>query len=440
MTSQEFKKLNLPDSPGVYFFKKNKKILYVGKATSLYDRTKSYFSRDLINTRGLFLVRMIKEADSIKFEKTDSVLEALILEANYIKEYQPLYNTKEKDDKSYNYVVITDESFPRILIERGRNLVKAESRKLKSTFGPFPNGGQLKEAVKIVRKIFPFRDKCIPYGIQKEKFENRRPLARLAIRAFGCFNHQIGLCPGVCTGEVSQREYATTVRNIELFFKGKKKQIVKNLEREMKLSSKNLQFERAQEAKSKIFALNHIRDVSLIRNEQLTTNNLQLNSNFRIEAYDIAHMSGQDTVGVMVVMENGELAKNEYRKFIIRGSKGRTLNSVSQGSTLEINDTKNLKEIFTRRLNHREWRFPNLIVVDGGVAQINIIKEVVKENNLYTKIVSVVKDDKHKAKEILGSEEKKKYKREILLINSEAHRFAIAYHKKRRGKTFILGH
>ncbi|KKR46063.1 MAG: UvrABC system protein C [Parcubacteria group bacterium GW2011_GWC1_40_13] len=112
----------LPDAAGVYLFKKGKEILYIGKATSLRDRVRSYFSADLANTRGQFIVDMVGKAEKIDYFKTDSVLEAIILESNLIKKYQPKYNTKEKDDKSYNYVIITKEDFPRVLLIRGREL------------------------------------------------------------------------------------------------------------------------------------------------------------------------------------------------------------------------------------------------------------------------------------------------------------------------------
>ena len=451
MKSQDLKKFNLPDEPGVYFFRGKKKILYIGKATSLYDRVRSYFFNDLFTTRGPWVIKMIQKADSISFKKTDSVLEALILEANYIKKFKPIYNTLEKDDKSFNYVVITKEKFPQVYLIRGKELFGGSPPQIAVQFvaGPFPNGSQLKEALKIIRKIFPYRDqKCIPYDVQMEKIRKALPAKIFAEqklrRARACFNRQIRLCPGVCTGEISHQDYKKTIRNLILFFQGRKRQVVRNLARQMKELAKNHEFEKAEVIKRQIFSLNHIRDVSLLKNQQPITNNKQ--RRFRIEGYDIAHISGKDTVGVMVVMEDGELAKNEYRKFKIRGSKGRTLNSVSQGSTLEINDTKNLKEILTRRFRHAppagRWPLPNLIVVDGGVAQINTARKVLVEHNLNLptgktniEVVSVVKDDKHKPIEILGMKENlKRFKNNIIEINSEAHRFAVAFHRNRRRK------
>jgi excinuclease ABC subunit C len=130
-------------------------------------------------------------------------------------------------------------------------------------------------------------------------------------------------------------------------------------------------------------------------------------------------MSGKNVVGVMTVVEDGEIKNSEYRKFKIRESPS-------------VNDTKALSEVLSRRLAHIEWRLPDLIVVDGGVAQKNTVEKILKNNGLKIPVVSVVKDEKHKPREILGDKNLLKYEREILLSNSEAHRFGINYHKKLR--------
>lgn len=403
MNSQALKKSKLPDAPGVYFFKSGAKILYVGKATSLKDRVRSYFSSDLIQTRGPLIVKMVEEAKSVSFIQTDSVLEALILEANEIKKHQPIYNTKEKDNSSFNYVVITKEQFPKVLVVRGRNLGLSENTPWK-VYGPFPHSSELKEALKIIRKIFPYRDKCKPLV--------GRP----------CFNAQIGLCPGVCSGKCSEKDYKKILRHLNLFFEGKKKKLIEILEKEMKSHAKNHEFEEAGEIKKTIFALQHIQDVALMKRNNST-------AKLRIEAYDIAHLSGQNTVGVMVVIEDGERKATDYRKFRIRGKNGR----------VGVDDTANLMEVLDRRFNHPEWPMPNLIVIDGSTAQINSAKKILDEKNLKIDLVSVVKDERHKP---LGFKGSKKlvdtYRHEILLANSEAHRFAINYHRKLRGKAFKI--
>ena len=402
INSQDLKKFELPDAPGVYLFKNKRDVLYVGKATSLQDRVKSYFSNDLIQTRGPLLVDMIYKADKIDFIKTNSVLEAIILEVNLIKKYQPKYNTKEKDNKSFNYVIITKEDFPRVLIVRGREIENGLDYKIKNKFGPFTNGESLRTILKIIRKIFPFRDKCEPLS--------GKP----------CFNKQLGLCPGVCDGSINKEDYLKVIKKIELLLSGKINSLKNNLNTEMKLFAKNGEYEKAKVLRDQIFALGHVQDVALVKEDNLSLTNGR--EKIRIEAYDAAHLSGTDNVGVMVVMENGELKKSDYRKFKIQKSKG--------------DDIGALKEMLQRRLKHSEWSMPNMIVLDGGVAQLNAAKGIVHQINQgepLIDLVAVTKDDKHKAKAIIGAENLvKKYKKEILLINSEAHRFAIAFHRQKR--------
>lgn len=411
----------LPDSPGVYFFLDGKGgILYIGKATSLRDRVKSYFTQDMLLTRGPKIVRMLLLAERIEWQTTDSALEALLIEAELIKKHCPPYNTDVKDDKSWNMVVITDEKFPRVLVVRGKNLEIGEFRKV---FGPFPSGGSLKEAVKIVRRIFPFRDKCVPYEDQKNSKKGN------AIEMKPCFNAQIGLCPGMCAGKISAREYAKTIRNIILFFEGKKTKLVQRLERDMKREAKALRFERANAIKKTLFALGHIQDVALLKRNLFEKDREMfasvVGSSYRIEAYDVAHLGGTETVGVMTVVSGGSAEKTDYRKFIIRGD--------THG-----NDLAALEELLRRRLVHTEWGLPSLIVVDGSHLQRHVAEAVLKDFSLDIPIVSVVKDARHQPKSILGpKKERNAFKNDILFANSEAHRYAISFHRKRRGKAFL---
>lgn len=403
MNLREFKNIELPEAPGVYFFKDAKnEILYIGRATSLHDRVRSYFSNDLLVTRGPLLVDMVTKADSIEFIQTDSVLEAIILESNEIKKHIPYYNTKEKDNKSYNFVIITDEEFPRVLIARGRTLEKLDEVtlkfKIKYQFGPYPQGSLLRDALKIVRKIFPFRD------------------AKALLKHQESFYRSLGLSPYTDSPE-AKKDYQKTIRNLVLFFEGKKGQLIKTLEKEMNEFADQQEFEKAKVIRNTLHALSHIQDVSLIKNEVA-----EQKGGFRIEAYDIAHMSGKDTVGVMTVIVEGELQKSEYKKF-----------KISKDAN---DDTAGITEMLTRRFNHAEWKFPDLIVIDGGIGQINAARDIVKS----IPIVSVVKNDAHKPDHLLGDEILgRKYLKEILLANAEAHRFAIAYHKKVRARSFLRG-
>lgn len=402
MKKQDLKDCGLPDSPGVYFFRDaDNAILYIGKATSLADRVKSYFSSDLVKTRGLKVVSMVTAAHTVTYQKTDSVLEALLLESKLIKEYTPPYNTKEKDNKSFTCVVITKEPFPRVLTLRIRDFEKRFTKKdVLAVYGPFASLTQLKEAMKIIRKMFPYRDRC--------EVNQGKP----------CFNAQIKLCPGVCTGLISETEYKRHITHIRKLFEGKKTDIKRGLEKDMKVYAAKQQFEKAARVRNTLFALDHIKDIALIKDEEVTAFK---DKDFRIEAYDVAHISGTSRVGVMVVLEGKEKNTDEYRKFKLPE---------------KINDDyAGLREILTRRFSHTEWRYPDLVVIDGGSVHKQTAEKVLAGLSLSIPCVSVVKDDRHKAKDILGDRVHVDYHtKEILLANLEAHRFAIGYHKRLRNK------
>jgi excinuclease ABC subunit C len=401
----------LPKKPGVYFFiGKGGKILYVGKATSLRDRVRSYFTGDIEDTRSKLIQEMVEKTKSVEYKVTDSVLEALILEAYEIRTHKPRYNTIGLDDKSFNYLVITNEKWPRLLTVREYDLDKKFTKKdIKYIFGPFPKGALFKEALRLIRKIFPYYDTKNPV---EEMLSGR---GRKKIE----FNQQIGLYPG---SETTEKDYKKTIQHIKLLFEGKKKKLLRELEKEMKGLAGAEKFEIASQIKKQIFALSHIQDVSLI-GEDFKKRTMKTNTkSLRIESYDIAHIGGEAMVGVMVVLEEGEIKKNEYRKFKIKTVNG-------------PNDTAALAEVLTRRLSHGEWQLPRMIVVDGGKAQTNVMERVLKNSGIEIPVLGVVKDDKHRPKEIIGSKELKiKFEKEILLANSEAHRFAINYHRQVKRK------
>jgi excinuclease ABC subunit C len=406
MNLAEYKKIDLPKKPGVYFFKKGDDILYIGKATNLDHRTSSYFQQKLMETRGPLIVKMVEDTELLEWRETDSALEALLLESYLIKQHQPEYNTKEKDNKSYNYVVITDEDFPRIFTVRQRTLYTLESKRETQplyVFGPFPSGKQLTIALKIIRKIFPFYGKKIGQNYSAE------------------FYKQIGLVPG-STDKQSQQHYKEHIEYIATFFKGKKKNLIKTLEKKMMSLAKDLKFEQAAVVKRQIQSLQHIHDIALLKHDFDVNPYLD---NFRMEAYDIAHMQGDAMVGVMAVYSGSEIDNREHRVFNIK-------------SVDRSNDTAALYETISRRLEHSEWAYPHVIIVDGGIAQKRIIEKSLRENNLSIPVVSVVKDDKHKARELLGKKKiVEKYHREIVELNAESHRFAIKQHKRKRDKNFL---
>jgi excinuclease ABC subunit C len=407
MTKDELTSKKLPDTPGVYFFLgPKKKFLYIGKATSLKNRVRSYFMSDIKEKRSPLIEKMVGEAKTVEYTNTDSVLEALIIETNLIRTHKPFYNTRSKDDKSYNHLIITKEEFPRVLVVRGKDLTEQYLESdIKYHFGPFPSGQLFREALKIVRRLFQFYDTKTPIG------EERTKVAKGKID----FNRQIGLYPE----KQSKQEYNKTIRHLRLFFEGKKHQLIKELVKEMTALAKVEKFEAANVIKQRIFALNHIQDIALIKDESRVYRD---DKRVRIEAYDIAHLQGEDMVGVMTVIESGELVKSEYRKFKIQ-------------NFTKANDTGALKEVLSRRLRHKEWPMPQIIVVDGGTAQKNAAEFTLRQETMVIPVVAVVKDDRHKPIRLIGQKTiLELHKHSILLANAESHRFAVNYHRTKRSK------
>jgi len=235
----------------------------------------------------------------------------------------------------------------------------------------------------------------------------------------------------VCTGEISKEDYAQTIRNIKNLFEGKMERVVKDLEVEMNnLAAKEL-FEMAADVKKKLFALTHIRDVAMIKANGKYGQNLSFSTptkdgtSFRVEAYDVAHFSGKNARGVMVVSVDGNFEKGEYRVFKIK-------------TAVEGDDVGSLREILTRRMAHAEWIYPDLMVIDGGTLQLNAAVSVVKKLAPKIKIVSVVKDERHRAKELAGDvNDFKHLKNSIISINAEAHRFAVNRFRKISRRNFV---
>lgn len=413
MTRQSLEKLKMPDHPGVYIFKDTKKRpLYIGRATSLRDRVRSYFNDDLIKSRGPRIVDMITKSKSVSWQTTDSVLEAILLESELIKKYQPRYNVDEKDDKSNRYVVITDEDWPRVFLERVRDFDELKKAgklpyKAKKIFGPYNDSKLIVDALKILRRLFPFKDK---------KAHDPRHES---------FYREMGKSPKG-SDDITRVKYLETIKNLIMFFTGRKKALRKSLEKRMNLLADEMKFEEAGEAKRLLYALDHINDIALIkangadRRFGVSSNGKSDGStSFRIEAYDIAHMSGTSVVGAMIAFAGGEAAKSEYRRFKI---------------SKEINnDLRNLAELIDRRLNHAEWPYPDLIVVDGGQTQLAIAENILKIRRVAIPVVAVVKDNRHKASKIIGDQTIiNAHRKTIVAANAEAHRFVIAYHRKHR--------
>jgi excinuclease ABC subunit C len=408
MQRADLKKFDLPDCPGVYLFKEGRRVLYAGKATSLRDRVRSYFDDDLIATRGPRIVDMVTRATSVAYETTPTVLEALVREAALIRQYRPPANAEGKDDKTFLYACITDEPIPRVLAIRGSNLDFREERtregqKLKALYGPFPSGVQLREGLRLIRRIVPFFDTPKPVAAK-----SKHQAAKIE------FNRQIGQYPR----EVDERAYRKTIRNVQLFLAGRTKELRAKLEREMREAAKDERFEEAATLRGQLFALDHIQDVSLIKDENLERDGDRVG---RIEAYDTAHLAGTNAIGVMVVVEDGMPVKKEYRTFTIRGVQ-------------KNDDIASLKELLRRRFGHLEWPFPNVLVIDGGKTQKKAAEDVLAELALPIPVASVVKDERHRPREVLGARRAGIVESDAVLANAEAHRFSLARHRRARSR------
>lgn len=422
MQKSDLATFNLPDVPGVYLFKQGRKVLYVGKATSLRDRVRSYFDDDLIATRGPRVVDMVTKADRIIYETTPTVLEALVREAMLIKKYMPKANVDGKDDKSFLYAVITEEDIPRVLVVRGKDIdfknQLSQGVALRAIYGPFPSGAQLREGLRLIRRIFPFFDteKPIDFAQGKPFGKGKHQQAKIE------FNAQIKQYPRT----FDPKEYKRTIRHVMLFLSGKGKELRILLQKEMHSAAKEERFEDALRARKQLFALDHIQDVSLIKDENLQGSTLAQNSqgqtSVRIEGYDTAHLAGTNAIGVMTVLIDGKPSKRDYRTFRIRGVQ-------------KNDDIASLREILSRRLAHSEWRFPSAIVIDGGTTHKKVAESVLAEAGVAIPVVAVVKDERHRPREVLGAKRARMSDADAVLANSEAHRFSLARHQQARSRT-----
>lgn len=398
----------LPDSPGIYlFFSLSKELIYVGKATSLRSRVRSYFSGQRTPRP---IEEMIHEVVKIDYRPTDSVLEAIILESVYIKKFQPKYNVLGKDDKSWNYIVVTKESFPHIKTLRQHELVqlnKYEQKKLyQEMFGPYP-GLNTKAALKILRRLFHFSS-CDP--------GQGRP----------CLYRQMGQCLGVCTGEITAVEYQKQViRPLMLFLRGNKKRVIKEFETQMKRATKEERFEEAARLRDQLKSLYRIQDVALM-NESFFTNQKSHEPDFRIEGYDISNLGTTDKVGSMVVFNKLGPVKSEYRKFTIKTVEGQS-------------DVDCLAEVLHRRLNHEEWLLPKIFLIDGGRPQVNKASEVLKERGVLIPVIGIAKGPERKRNDIILGDKHPEiiawvsaHKLLLIKVRDEAHRFAITFNRSKR--------
>ena len=519
----------VPEKPGSYQMKNaSGQIIYVGKAKNLKKRLTSYFR----GTHDYKTTKMVQSVADFEYIVTHSELEALILELDLIKEYQPRYNILLVDDKSYPYIVITDEKHPKMVVSRRM------SRKVRRRFGPYPNVSAARETLKLLNKLYPLR-KC----------------QRLPDEP--CLYYYLGQCLAPCINKVEKETYTDIIKNITRFLKGDTKDIVNDLKAKMEKASENLEFERAQEYKETIEAIHtttktkqavnindlkdrdiigisydedfvaiailfvrygkiHAQDKKIMRytvdpvqsvqaylgqfyrtypvpkeifinnitefdmldslldtevsmpkrgvkkklldmavinaKETLDTEKykadkehektfgvldelselLQIPTPYHIEAFDNSHTYGTYPVSSLVVFKNGKPNKKDYRKFKLSTDKQQS------------GDTDQMKEVLYRRYRRvlmEDRALPDLILVDGGIQQMNAAREILSALELKIPLAGLVKSKDHKTHHLLDGDDNTidltpatPLFTLLSTIQEEAHRFAITFHKDLRSK------
>lgn len=438
----ESKLAELPKDPGVYFYKdKAGEIIYVGKAAVLKNRVRQYFqkSRFAGQRSDAKTEALVAEIVDVDWMVVESELEALFLEAEMVRRYMPRYNILLRDDKSMVYIRIDyDNDYPTVATTR-RPLDDGARY-----FGPYLSVQSVRQALKLLRRIFPFATKKIPG-------QKRASL-----------HYHIGLDPGLEDGRTSLDEYRANLRKLMAVIEGKRKNIEREIEKEMKQASKVQDYEIAARKRNQLLSLQRLsRQVIFSDKEFLDiSKDHALNELVellglkafprRIEGYDISHMSGTDVVASMVVFTNGVTNKGEYRKFKTKINKN--------------DDFYNMHETISRRLketNLKKWGTPSLILIDGGKGQLDAALKARDEAGLTIPFIGLAKREEqivlHKQKSNVSMNEAALHKlggffsesTDFVLINlpqntnlvkllqrirDESHRFAVSYHSTLKGK------
>jgi len=434
---------NLPHTPGVYIMKNDEgAVLYVGKADNLRKRVSSYFQAS--RRRPDRIESLVSQIADVAHLPTATSAEALIYENGLIKQLSPKYNVALRDDKSYPMLKVTlEERFPRLMITR-------EKREPGSAYyGPYTNAKLLKEALKILQKLFPLRT-C-----------NKMPKRK-------CLEFDMTLCLGPCEERVSEDRYGAVVKELRLFLEGRHSELSKLLAERMKQLSLDEKFEEATECRNRLEALSSVNadrvkygpanELGELKSVLGIKGNLEI-----IEAFDVSNIMGDEAVGSMICFRKGKPDKNEYRKFKIKTVSG-------------MDDYSMMREIVRRRYRRsveEKKALPGLIVIDGGRGHLSVALDELKSLGLDD--LPVIGIAKPARRPVLRSQRRKLFgeggsplasdgrgegweferiyvkdkKDPILLpkeskalhllkrVRDEAHRFAISYHKKLRSKRIL---
>ena len=410
--------------PGVYIFEdKNKKPLYIGKSISLKSRIKQHFEGFKEGTTKA--LQFFPQTKTLYLKPVKNDIEAVITEANLIKQYQPRYNSIIKDDRSNLYIIFTNSPDSKIAVVRATDIASLNLDSVQSqVFGPYSSGAVPKTLIKQLRNIFGY---C---------------LAPFNARQRACFNYHLGHCPEACVGAITSAQYTAHLGRLKKFLSGHFILLDKSLHREIKTAIKKHNFELAEEIKNQINGLHYIlstQDTSLLLKLSDATDHLQYQivkklkhpfltqAPVRIECFDLAHLQGENYVGSMSVFIKGTSSVADYRHFNIR--------------LPDRSDPFAMRQILERRFNHPEWGTPDLIVLDGGIPQLSIVSPVIPAH------IPVIALAKKKETVYFYDENRKPVTLSLSLedpvlnlfrnIRDEAHRFANSFHRQQRRKDLI---
>jgi excinuclease ABC subunit C len=345
-------------------------------------------------------------------------MDALFLESEMIKRYMPKWNILLRDDKTVSYIRVDMKSeVPYVSFTRNPMDDKA------TYIGPFYGKSGVERAVRSLRRVFPYYVK--PYDGKKT------------------LDTDLGLTPGIEVGRATAADYKRNLRKLIRYLEGDRKKLMRELEKTMRKESDRGNYELAAEARDQLYGLKELRKKIVFSDKEF----LDISSDQalaelqkmlglekpprRIEGYDISHQSGTNTVASMVVFINGVAARNEYRKFKIRAG--------------GADDLKSMKEVITRRLKHKEWEYPDLILLDGGITQVNAVLPLVE--SLGIPVIGRDKSGNHSKSagvhiivpeyDSLELSSNSHTARLIARIDEEAHRFAITYHSLLKRKSML---
>lgn len=437
----------LPDSPGVYLHKdKDGTIIYVGKAVSLKNRVRQYFQAS--KNMDAKVRAMVKNIVRFEYIQTKTEMEALILECNLIKKYMPKYNVLLRDDKTFPYIKITfSEKWPRIIKTRRLDTDKD------TYFGPYTDVTAVNNIVDLLNSIYALK-RCNHSNFP----EGFKP----------CLNYHIGQCKGMCKGEISNEDYLSIISQVENFLNGKNASVLSYLTEKMQEEANSMNFELAAEYRDYIGTVHEMTKMAKIAKASQVAKaakhaekgrildekglrkkekNLEVEEylneiirgqqrrihGWRIEAYDISNTNGVDSVGAMVVFKDGIPVKSDYRRFKINTIEG-------------PNDYGSLQEVLYRRFKRAAegdkgfGTMPDLILMDGGKAQVSVVEQVLMAMKLEIPVAGMVKDEKHRTRGLIYQDNEFELKGRSSLyhylgrIQEEVHRFAITYHREIRNR------